>query len=126
MQIFKVASLSALLALVPVQAMAAKSPKSPAKMSSSEITENNKGLDPSDPAFIKCRRNPETGSLIGKKKTCRSNAQWDAMADFGQSRDAGHGRRNGPLRRLQRQLMRQAGWITSPPSPSSTFTASRL
>jgi hypothetical protein len=78
---FKVASFAVLLALVPMQAHAASSAKSPTKMSASEIAEANEGLDPSDPAYIKCRRVAETGSLIGKKRVCRSNAQWDAMAN---------------------------------------------
>ena len=77
----KVALLSILVVLVPLQAHAADSAKSPAQMSPGEIAEFNKGLDLSDPAYIKCRRVAETGSLVGKKRVCRSNAQWDALAN---------------------------------------------
>ena len=77
----KVASLSVLLLSISIPAHAADSTKSPSKMSSSEIAEFNEGLEASDPAYIKCQRVAETGSLIGRKKVCRSNAQWDAMAN---------------------------------------------
>lgn len=76
----KVASLSVLLLSVSVPAHAAESTKSPSKMTSKEIAEFNDGLESSDPAYIKCQRVAETGSLIGKKRVCRSNAQWDAIA----------------------------------------------
>ncbi|HKY81009.1 MAG TPA: hypothetical protein VJM09_05995 [Sphingobium sp.] len=78
---FKVASISVLVTLLPVQAQASDSAKSPSKMSSSEIAEYNKGLDSSDPAYIKCQRIAETGSLIGKKRVCRTNAQWAAASE---------------------------------------------
>ena len=81
MSAFKFASLSTLLAILPVQAHATDSAKSPSKMSSSEIAEYNKGLDPSDPAYIKCRRIAETGSLIGAKRVCRTNEQWQVAAN---------------------------------------------
>jgi hypothetical protein len=77
----KIVPLSILLALVSVQAQAGDSTKTPGKMSPSEIQESNKGLEPSDPAYIKCKRVGETGSLAGKKRVCRSNAQWEAMAN---------------------------------------------
>ena len=73
--------LSILLVVVPMQAQATDSAKSPGKMSPREIAEFNKGLDTSDPAYIKCKRMGETGSLVGKKRVCRSNAQWDAEAN---------------------------------------------
>ena len=81
MQFCKLASLSILLALVPVQAQAGDATQQPSKMSPSEIADYNKGLASSDPTFIKCRRQAETGTLAGKKRVCRTNAQWEAMAD---------------------------------------------
>jgi hypothetical protein len=81
MQYLKLASLSVLIAIVPLQAHAADSAKPPSKMSPKEIAEHNEGLDQSDPAYIKCRRLEEIGSLAGKKRVCRSNAQWAASAD---------------------------------------------
>lgn len=77
----KLLSLSLLMTLAPVPAHASDSAKSPGKMSPSEIAEYNKGLDSSDPAYIKCQRVGETGSLVGKKRVCRSNAQWDAATN---------------------------------------------
>ena len=77
----KVLPLSILLVLAPMQAHATESAKSPGKMSPKEIAEFNNGLDTSDPAYIKCKRIGETGSLIGTKRVCRSNAQWEATAD---------------------------------------------
>ena len=81
MQGFNVASLALLLASIPLQAQAADSAKPASKMSPGEIAEYNKGLESTDPAYIKCRRIEETGSLIGKKRVCRTNAQWVAMAN---------------------------------------------
>ena len=80
MHSFKVASLMALTLCLAAPAQAGDSTKSPMKMSPSEIAEFNEGLESSDPAYIKCQRVAETGSLIGKKRVCRSNAQWNALA----------------------------------------------
>ena len=77
----KIVALSVVLVMAPVQAHAMDSAKVPSKMSPSEIAEYNKGLEQSDPAYIKCRRIGETGSLAGKKRVCRSNAQWEATAN---------------------------------------------
>lgn len=81
MRVITVAQLSIPLMFFSMQAYAADSTKAPSQMTSSEIAEFNKGLDPSDADYIKCRRIAETGSLVGKKKVCRSNAQWIAMAN---------------------------------------------
>lgn len=77
----KLLSAAALLTLPTTQLHASDLAKSPSKMSSGEIAEYNKGLESSDPAYIKCLRIAETGSLIGKKRVCRTNAQWGAASE---------------------------------------------
>ncbi|TZG26271.1 hypothetical protein [Sphingomonas montanisoli] len=35
--------------------------------------------DRKSPDYVRCVTQPETGSLVKKRKTCRTNAQWDAI-----------------------------------------------
>lgn len=52
----------------------------PAAMTPAEISAHNKALDRKHPDYIRCERGEATGSLIGTRRTCRTNARWDAAA----------------------------------------------
>ena len=62
--------LSASAALAADQPVPAKAPSA---MTPTEIKTHNEGLTPTDPAYIKCRKTLEIGSLV-KKAVC-ANAQ---------------------------------------------------
>ncbi len=47
-----------------------------AVMTRSEIREYNAKLERSHPAYIRCDRRLETGSLVKKVDTCRTNEEW--------------------------------------------------
>lgn len=51
-------------------------PKDPTAMSQSEIRAFNLGRPATDPDFIRCRRNEETGSLVRKTFICHTITQW--------------------------------------------------
>ena len=55
--------------------------RAPSQMTSSEIKAFNEGLDSDDPQYIRCRKIEETGSLVKKVRTCKTNEQWRALAD---------------------------------------------
>ncbi|WP_226016198.1 hypothetical protein [Novosphingobium sp. FKTRR1] len=48
----------------------------PRRMKPSEIRTHNASLDRKDPNFIRCVAQEETGSLVRKSVSCRTNAQW--------------------------------------------------
>lgn len=48
----------------------------PRRMKPSEIRAHNATLDRKDPNFIRCVAQEETGSLVKKTVSCRTNAQW--------------------------------------------------
>ena len=52
----------------------------PGTMTPAEISAHNRALDRKHPDYIRCERGEATGSLIGTKRTCRTNARWDALA----------------------------------------------
>lgn len=58
-------------------------PLNPSEMTGKEIDAYNEGRAMTDAAYIKCRRIPETGSLVKKNRVCRTNAQWIASSDKG-------------------------------------------
>lgn len=58
-------------------------PLIPSEMTGKEIDAYNEGRAMTDPAYIKCRRIPESGSLVKKNRVCRTNAQWIASSDKG-------------------------------------------
>jgi hypothetical protein len=77
--------IGALLAGVP-NAGASETDPAPlihSEMTGKEIDAYNEGRALTDPAYIKCRRIPETGSLVKKNRVCRTNAQWIASSDKG-------------------------------------------
>lgn len=57
---------------------AARTPpdRAPSTMTSTEIASFNEGMESTHPYFIKCRRIPETGSLVRKARVCRTNEEW--------------------------------------------------
>jgi len=64
-----------LLTAAPTSAAAMPEPN-PAEMTASEIRAHNKQLDRKDPYFIKCVREADTGSLVGRRPVCRTNERW--------------------------------------------------
>ena len=59
----------------------------PRKMSQSEIRAHNAGLARKDPNFIRCVSSEDTGSLVRRRVSCRTNAAW-ALADEIGNQDA--------------------------------------
>ncbi len=58
-------------------------PRIPSEMTGKEIDAYNEGRTTTDPDYIKCRRIPESGSLVKKNRVCRTNAQWIASSNKG-------------------------------------------
>ena len=52
-------------------------------MSASEIRAYNASLTRDDPAYIRCVRTLETGSLVKKVTSCRTNAEWSRVNEIG-------------------------------------------
>lgn len=50
--------------------------RGPHQMTRAEIRTYNATLDRSDPAYIRCKREQEIGSLVRVRMTCRTNEQW--------------------------------------------------
>lgn len=67
-----------LLTAAPVSVVSLPEPN-PSKMTAAEIREHNKQLDRKDPCYIKCVREADTGSLVGRKPVCRTNQRWAAL-----------------------------------------------
>lgn len=55
----------------------------PKAMSRSEISEFNSKLSRQHPYYIRCKRIEETGSLVRKIYSCRTNEQWDGSERSG-------------------------------------------
>ena len=55
----------------------------PKEMSRSEIRQFNASLARDHPYYIRCERVPETGSLVKKVYSCRTNEQWDKADQVG-------------------------------------------
>ena len=73
-------SIFALLLLTAAPAIAAPpSEPDPSRMSAAEIRDHNKQLDRKDPYYIKCVREADTGSLVGRKPVCRTNERWAVL-----------------------------------------------
>ncbi len=54
----------------------------PHRMTPSQIRTYNASLARDDPAYIRCRREEETGSLVRARSTCRTNAEWRRIEDL--------------------------------------------
>lgn len=52
----------------------------PKAMSASQIREHNSKLDRKHPYFIRCVKSANTGTLVARNVSCRTNRQW-AIAD---------------------------------------------
>lgn len=58
-----------------------------AVMTRAEIRTYNASLPPEHPGYIRCKRSEETGSLVKKTASCRTNAEWRRVED-GANEDA--------------------------------------
>lgn len=56
------------------------SSQAPVKMTPTQIAAYNSELFPSDPAFIKCVRMENPGSMV-KRRVCRTKGDWDQRAE---------------------------------------------
>jgi len=54
----------------------------PVVMTGKQIAEYNAGLNRTDPAYIRCVRTLEIGSLVKKTRQCRTNAEWKRVVDI--------------------------------------------
>jgi hypothetical protein len=59
----------------------------PKAMSAKEMREHNAKLARNHPFFIRCVKSADTGSLVKRKASCRTNQQW-AAADEAGNREA--------------------------------------
>ncbi len=55
----------------------------PSEMTSSEIKAFNQGLAAADANYIRCRKTEVIGSLVKKLRVCRTNQQWRASIEAG-------------------------------------------
>ncbi|PKB13948.1 hypothetical protein B0I00_2576 [Novosphingobium kunmingense] len=55
----------------------------PKEMKQSEIRAFNAKLAKDHPYYIRCVREPETGTLVARKMSCRTNGQWAVSAESG-------------------------------------------
>ncbi|MEQ8311384.1 MAG: hypothetical protein RIA72_11880 [Sphingopyxis sp.] len=73
-----------LLSASTAQAFAQPEPaKAPSAMTPTEIKAHNEGLLATDPAYIKCRKTLEVGSLVKKNRVCHTNKQWKEVSAKG-------------------------------------------
>ena len=73
-----------LLILAMAQAAGAEAPAvstGPHEMTRSQIRAYNSRLSREDPAYIRCKTEEETGSLVRAHSTCRTNAEWRRVED---------------------------------------------
>ncbi|MCA1661563.1 MAG: hypothetical protein LC648_05170 [Novosphingobium sp.] len=57
--------------------------KGPVAMTGAQIKQYNAGLERGDPAYIRCEKILETGSLVKKHTVCRTNAEWRKTHESG-------------------------------------------
>ena len=55
----------------------------PVAMTPQQIRAYNATLARDHPAYIRCERQLETGSLVKKTRLCRTNAEWRRLGDIG-------------------------------------------
>lgn len=55
----------------------------PKEMSKSEIRAFNAALTRDHPFYIRCERTEDVGSLVKRKMSCRTNAQWKRAEEVG-------------------------------------------
>lgn len=56
----------------------------PSEMSKSEIREHNAKLPKDHPYYIRCVKAVDTGSLVARRQTCRTNQTWAAFERAGE------------------------------------------
>lgn len=78
--LFALAAQTAPAATVAIAVSAQVDEPDPKQMSRSEIDKFNAKLDRTHPYYIRCVRSGETGSLVKKTYSCRTNQKW-ALAD---------------------------------------------
>lgn len=69
--------------VVPVTAAEAIEPPDPKAMSQADIRAFNARLPRDHPYYIRCERREETGSLVKKLYSCRTNEQWQKADQIG-------------------------------------------
>lgn len=67
---------SAATASVGDAAAAAAAEPNPKAMTASQIREHNSKLERKHPHFIRCVRSANTGTLVARNVSCRTNQQW--------------------------------------------------
>ena len=77
----------AMVSATPQNAGTLTSDTSRDTLTSSQIKAHNAPLDVDDANYIRCRKTPQTGSLVKKTNMCRTNREWRIAADNG-NRDA--------------------------------------
>ena len=68
--------ISVILGLAATAAELPRSADGQVAMSRAEIRAYNAKLARSDPAYIRCQRSLDTGSLVKKTTRCRTNEEW--------------------------------------------------
>ena len=74
---------SALFLFVLAQAAVPAGNVGAVAMTSQQIHTYNAALSRDHPAYIRCERQLETGSLVKKKRLCRTNAEWRRVGEIG-------------------------------------------
>lgn len=98
--------LTAAVAVASPPEQPSASPESdPRQMSAQEIRAHNANLQATDPNYIRCERVTQIGSLIARRRSCRTNAQWAQADDIG----------NANAREVE-DAMRSKSWNTDQPS----------
>jgi hypothetical protein len=69
--------------VVPVAATDAVEPPDPKEMSQADIRTFNARLPRDHPHYIRCEKREETGSLVKKLYSCRTNEQWKQADQIG-------------------------------------------
>lgn len=88
-RIMSLAFASAILATSSAAAATGESEKRlppdrpPSLMTSTEIRAYNEGLDLAHPYYIRCKKDPMSGSLVRKLRVCRTNEEWKRFAAAG-------------------------------------------
>ena len=78
----------------------------PVAMTGQQIRAYNATLKRDHPAYIRCERQLETGSLVKKTRRCRTNAEWRRLADIG----------NDDARELQERNMQRSFSVSQEPT----------
>ena len=71
------------LAAAQVAMIAAGEPPDPKEMSQADIRAFNARLPRDHPHYIRCEKREETGSLVKKIYSCRTNEQWKEADQIG-------------------------------------------